>query len=49
MRLILANIIYNFDIELEEDSKGWIESQRAFNVWDRGSLNVKLYPAGTRM
>jgi len=42
MRLILANIIYNFDLELEADSQEWIGRQRAFNVWDRGPLNVRL-------
>ncbi|EOA81121.1 uncharacterized protein SETTUDRAFT_24624 [Exserohilum turcica Et28A] len=39
MRLILANIIYNFDLDLEDDSQGWIERQKTFNVWDRGPLN----------
>jgi hypothetical protein len=42
MRLVLAHIIYSFDMELEEDGNGWIERQRAFNVWDRGPLNVRL-------
>jgi len=42
MRLILANIIYSFDLELEADSQGWMGRQRAFNVWDRGPLNVRL-------
>ncbi|ORY02749.1 putative cytochrome P450 [Clohesyomyces aquaticus] len=43
MRLILAHIIYKFDMELEQDGHGWIDRQRAFNVWDRGPLNVRLY------
>ena len=48
MRLILAHIIYAFDMELVDGSKGWIERQRAFNVWDRGPLNVRLFAAGNR-
>lgn len=44
MRLILANIIYNFDLDLEDDSQGWIERQKTFNVWDRGPLNVRIRP-----
>ena len=48
MRLILAHIIYAFDMELADDSKRWIERQRAFNVWDRGPLNVRLFAAGNR-
>jgi hypothetical protein len=45
MRLTLAQIIYRFDMELRADSRGWAESQKAFNVWDRGPLNVNLTPA----
>jgi cytochrome P450 len=30
MRLILARIIYDFDLKLAEDSKNWIERQKAF-------------------
>ena len=48
MRLILAHIVYTFDMELADGSKGWIERQRAFNVWDRGPLNVRLFAAGSR-
>lgn len=44
MRLILAKIIYNFDMKLADDSKRWIERQRAFNVWDRIPLNAYLIP-----
>ncbi|KAJ5428211.1 Cytochrome P450 [Penicillium cf. griseofulvum] len=44
MRLILARIIWNFDMELTPDSKQWIK-QPSFVVWEKGSLNVKLTPA----
>ncbi|GKT44698.1 trichothecene C-15 hydroxylase [Colletotrichum spaethianum] len=44
MRLILARIIYDFDIELTEGTGPWIERQRAFGVWDRIPLNVHLKP-----
>ncbi|OQE09481.1 hypothetical protein PENVUL_c006G00923 [Penicillium vulpinum] len=44
MRLILARMIWNFDMELAPDSKEWIK-QRSFSVWEKGSLNVKLTPA----
>jgi hypothetical protein len=42
MRLVLAHIVYSFDMQLEQDGYGWIEKQLAFNVWDRGPLNVAL-------
>ncbi|KAJ5566018.1 Cytochrome P450 [Penicillium sp. DV-2018c] len=44
MRLILARMIWNFDMELCADSREWIK-QLSFVVWDKGSLNVKLTPA----
>lgn len=42
MRLVLASIIYNFDLKLSGDSQRWIERQKNFNVWDRVPLNVYL-------
>ncbi|KAJ5410971.1 uncharacterized protein N7487_005330 [Penicillium crustosum] len=44
MRLILARIIWNFDMEISPDSEQWIK-QSSFVVWEKGSLNVKLTPA----
>jgi len=45
MRLILARMLFEFDITLAEDSKRWIERQKAFVIWDRIPLNVYLTPA----
>ncbi|KAH8651351.1 putative cytochrome P450 [Xylariales sp. PMI_506] len=44
MRLVLASIIYTFDMKLGADSHRWIEKQKNFNVWDRVPLNVYLSP-----
>ncbi len=44
MRLILARIIHEFDIELADDSKDWTGRQKAFALWDRIPLNVYLTP-----
>ncbi|PKY04603.1 cytochrome P450 [Aspergillus campestris IBT 28561] len=43
MRLILARMIWNFDMELADDSRDWID-QKSFVVWAKGSLHVKLTP-----
>ncbi|KAI2631083.1 cytochrome P450 [Hypoxylon sp. NC1633] len=48
MRLILAKIIFNFDMELSEDSRGWLEGQRAYVVWDKPPLNVYLKPVAKK-
>ncbi|KAJ8125632.1 hypothetical protein O1611_g8006 [Lasiodiplodia mahajangana] len=44
MRLILARLVYNFDMTLADDSRAWLEGQKAFNVWDKPALNVHLKP-----
>lgn len=43
MRLILARMIWNFDMELAPESRNWID-QLSFVVWDKPSLQVKLTP-----
>ncbi|GJC89806.1 trichothecene C-15 hydroxylase [Colletotrichum liriopes] len=49
MRLILARIIYDFDIQLTEGNGPWIERQRAFGLWERIPLNVYLKPVAREM
>ena len=44
MRLILARMIWNFDMELAPESQGWTD-QLSFVVWDKPPLKVKLTPA----
>lgn len=48
MRLILARIIFDFDLKLADDSKNWIERQKAFPLWDRVPLNVYVTPLDSR-
>lgn len=44
MRLVLARVIFNFDIELAEPEDDWMEKQRADFLWHKGPLNVHLSP-----
>ncbi|TGJ85791.1 hypothetical protein E0Z10_g3011 [Xylaria hypoxylon] len=44
MRLILAKLVYNFDMSLAEDSRNWLRGQKAYTVWDKPALNVYLKP-----
>jgi len=44
MRLILAKIIFNFDMRIADDSKNWLETQRIYALWDKPALNVYLMP-----
>ncbi|KAJ5204915.1 cytochrome P450 monooxygenase [Penicillium cinerascens] len=43
MRLILALIIYNFDMKIADESRGWI-IQKNFLLWQKGPLKVYLTP-----
>ncbi|KAJ2987771.1 hypothetical protein NUW58_g4323 [Xylaria curta] len=43
-RLVLAKIVYNFDMTLADDSRGWLNDQKAFTVWDKPPLNIHLSP-----
>lgn len=44
MRLILARLIWNFDMSLCDDSRDWISKQRVFILWEKNPLNVYLTP-----
>lgn len=48
MRMILARVIYNFDLEIAEESRGWMEKQRIFLFWEKGPLHVHLKPVNTK-
>lgn len=43
MRLILTKLLYNFDIELCEESKMWID-QKIFIMWDKSPLMCNIRP-----
>ncbi len=45
MRLILARVLWNFDLQIAEDSLDWMRKQRIYNLWEKGKLNVYLTPA----
>ncbi|KAI5275188.1 putative cytochrome P450 monooxygenase [Aureobasidium subglaciale] len=47
MRLITANLLWHFDVELaEEANKDWL-NQTSHLVWDKGPLAVKILPRGS--
>ncbi|KAK1975033.1 cytochrome P450 [Colletotrichum cereale] len=43
MRVILARVIWNFDMEITDDSRNWTD-QEIFAIWKKGPLNVRLTP-----
>ncbi|KAF8849394.1 putative Averantin oxidoreductase [Acephala macrosclerotiorum] len=43
MRLILAKMLWNFDLELQDDILDW-SNQKVWLLWEKGPLHVKLIP-----
>ena len=43
MRLILAKVVYNFDMQLANSGKDWLD-QQIFVLWDKHPLPVYLTP-----
>jgi len=45
MRLIMARLIWNFDIELaDQEDKTWLDQCVFLNLWLKPPLNVRLTP-----
>lgn len=42
MRLILANLIWNFDLELPQEEKDWFARNKIFILWEKPELHIKL-------
>ncbi|KAH7324854.1 putative cytochrome P450 monooxygenase [Stachybotrys elegans] len=44
MRLILARILFDFDLSLAEDSQDWTKDMKCYLLWKKPDLNVYLVP-----
>jgi cytochrome P450 len=44
MRLLIAKVLYNCDLELCDESRDWIERQKVFILWEKLPLMVKVTP-----
>lgn len=42
MRLILAKLLWHFDVALVEPEKDWMKDQRVYALWEKPSLRVRL-------
>jgi hypothetical protein len=41
MRLLLAKVMFTFDLELSAESEGWMD-QEVYTLWQKRPLMVKL-------
>ncbi|KAF5694892.1 cytochrome P450 monooxygenase [Fusarium globosum] len=44
MRLIVAKVIWNFDLSIHPSSQNWLDENKAYVLWDKPDLNVYLKP-----
>jgi cytochrome P450 len=42
MRLIMAKLLWNFDLELCEQDQDWMDRNKTFILWEKVELHVKL-------
>jgi len=44
MRLILAKMLWHFDLELADPDRDWYAGLKSYVIWERGSLKIRLKP-----
>ncbi|TVY14103.1 Cytochrome P450 monooxygenase aclL [Lachnellula arida] len=42
IRSILTRMLWNFDMQLEDESQHWLDKQKEYTLWDKPSLWVRL-------
>lgn len=42
MRLVLARLLFKFDLKLMEETHDWVERGKAYNIWWKPPLKVQL-------
>lgn len=45
MRLILAKLVYNFDMSIAEEAREWLQDQKAYTSWVKPNLPIYMKPA----
>lgn len=44
MRVILARVLWNFDLKIAEDLEDWQKQEEVYTLWLKGDLNFYLTP-----
>jgi len=44
MRLLLAKMLWHFDFELADPADEWYKGLKAFMLWEKDLLRVRLTP-----
>ena len=43
MKLILANVVFNFDLDLVDKTKKWMEDQEVYTLYRKRPLMVRVH------
>lgn len=43
MRVVVARLLWNFDIELLDEQEDWVARQRVYMVYEKGPLMIRLH------
>lgn len=46
MRLILAKVLFHFDLKLVDEQDDWMDGQKVFTLWEKPALMVKVLSVG---
>lgn len=44
-KVILARLVWNFDMQLMPESRSWLDAMPNFTIWQKPPLMVRLSPA----
>ena len=42
--MVLARLVWNFDMEISQEDKDWVVDQKIYTVWEKPELHVWLKP-----
>ncbi|KAH9223339.1 cytochrome P450 [Leptodontidium sp. 2 PMI_412] len=48
MRLVVARLMWEFDFDIEEESREWVEGMKVYTLYERPPLMCRVRPVGVR-
>lgn len=40
--MAMCRLLWNFDLELQEGSRDWLNEQKTFSLWEKEPLHIRL-------
>lgn len=45
MQILLAKLVWHFDMELSDKQTTWVQDLRVYGLWDKGPLMIRVKEA----